>query len=91
MSLAHLMQVLDHSKLIFGLSEEVQSIGKPLGLKRFEFLKITDPHNLFAIHLSSYRLLHTATTMGRRAKHRTVADKALAAKTYNHLYNQSLM
>jgi hypothetical protein len=29
--------------------------------------------------------------MGRRAKHLTAADKALAAKGYNFKYNQSLM
>ena len=53
MSLAYLMQVLACSKLIFGLSEEAEFIGKPLGLKRFKFSKITDRHDLFAIHLSS--------------------------------------
>ena len=91
MSLTYLMQGLAQSKLILHLSEEAEFISKPLGLKAFHFLKITDCRDLFAIHLRSCRLLLPATTMGRHAKHCTVADKALAAKTYNNTYNQSPM
>ena len=83
------MQGLAQSNLILSDSEELEFIDKPLGLKTFYFLKISNRYALFVIHLSSCRLLLPATTMGWRAKHHTVADKALAAKAYNNTYNQS--
>jgi len=89
MSLAYLIQGLAQSNLILSDSEGAEFIGKPFGLKTFYFLKISDCYALFVIHLSSCGLLLPATTMGRRAKHHTVADKALAAKAYNKTYNRS--
>jgi hypothetical protein len=67
-------------------SEWAEFVGEDLVLKTKKFVKIT---NRLHFSISSIQTLAPYHNMGRRAKHFTAVDKALAAKAYDFQYSQS--
>ena len=64
----------------------MEFVNKGLVHRTLIFFKITDRLYFSILSIQTLAPYHD---MGRRAKHLTTIDKALAAKAYNIKYNQS--
>jgi hypothetical protein len=87
-SYPYVKQALPQSQAHFILRSEWNLLNKVVRSRSFNFFKIPDRFKFTDRSLLPSTSYHD---MGRRAKHHTAADKALAAKAYNAKYRQSPM